>query len=378
MRDVHVVGVGMTKFGKYEHTPLAVAGRDAVLAALRDAGVDRDRIQAAYVGTVFGGSNIGQRIAKYTGMSRMPIVNVENACSSGSTAFREGWLAIASGMYDMVLVAGADKLSSGSGTLPVVSEDFEGALGVNMPAIYAMRARRYLSDYGYTPSDLGEVVVKNRRHATANPHAQFQSPVTLDEVMASRMIADPLTLFQCCPRGDGAAAAVLMSPELSRQHTRHPMRVVASQLCAGSYMSGYRNMAVPEVTVRAAHQAYEMAGLGPEDIDVAEVHDAFSISEVLYYEALQFCDFGQGVPFLKKGEATLDGRIPVNVSGGLLAKGHPPGATGIAQLTEIVWQLRGQAAGRQVANAKVGLFHCTGGGVSGYDHASASINIVAR
>ena len=378
MREVHVVGVGMTPFGKYEHTELAVLGRTAVLDALRDADVPRDRVQAAYVGTVYGGSGIGQRIAKYSGMGKMPIVNVENACASGSTAFREGWLAVASGMYDVVLVAGADKLSMGSGTLPLAAEDIEGALGINMPAVYAMRARRYMHDYDVDIEDIAAVAVKNRRHAMGNPHAQFRSAVTLEEVLASKPVADPLTLFQCCPRGDGSAAAILASADVARQFTSKSIRILATQLCSGWFKPGYRNMAVPEISVRAAKEVYEAAGVGPDDIDVAEVHDAFSISELLYYEALGFCDHGEGAALLKKGETTLGGKIPVNPSGGLLAKGHPPGATGIAQLAEIVWQLRGEARGRQVDGARTGLFHCTGGGVSGYDHVAASINIVTR
>lgn len=376
MREVHVVGVGMTKFGKYVDRALATAGRDAVLEALRDAGCPRGDVEAAFVGTVFGGSGIGQRIAKHTGMSRMPITNVENACASGSTAFREGVLAVASGQYDVVLVAGADKLSSGNGTLPVANEDFEGALGVNMPAIYAMRARAYMAKYDVGIEDIARVVVKNRRHAASNPLAQFQSEVTLEEVLTSRMVADPLTLFQCCPRGDGAAAAIICAASVSPRYTSRPIRVAATQLCSGWFMPGFRDMAIPEISVRAAKEVYEAAGLGPEDIDLAELHDAFSISEILYYEAFQFCAMGDGTRILREGETTIGGRIPVNTSGGLLAKGHPPGATGIAQLTEVVHQLRGDAGPRQVEGARTGLFHCTGGGVSGYDHAAASINIV--
>jgi benzoylsuccinyl-CoA thiolase BbsB subunit len=312
-------------------------------------------------------------------MTGMPILNFENACSSGSTALREGWLGIASGLYDRVIAVGSEKLTAlGGGTLPLAKEDLEVSGGMVMPALYAMRARRYMADFGASKEDLAKVVVKSRENASLNPYAQFTQPTTVEEVLNSRMIADPITLFQCCPTGDGAGAAVLCSMDQARKYTNHPIRIKASVLVSGKYEPGFRDMTIPEITVRASKMAYEMAAIGPEDIDVAEVHDAFSIAELLYYEALGFCGRGEAKKLINEGTTQIGGRIPVNPSGGLISKGHPVGATGLAQVAEIVWQLRGQAGGRQVKDAKVGITHCTGGGIFGLDHGACSIHILTR
>ena len=379
MREVAIIGVGMIKMGKFPDRMLSSMGREAVLLAMKDAGVQRGDIEAAYSGTLHGGSLLGQRIFKDLGMTGMPINNMENACSSGSSALREGWLGIGSGLYDMVIAVGSEKLSAlGGGTLPLEKEDLEVSQGMVMPALYAMRARRYMADFGATKEDLAKVVVKSRKNASMNPLAQLTQPTTVEEVLNSRMIADPITLFQCCPTGDGAGAAVLCSLKKARKYTRHPVLIKASVLVSGKFEPGFRDMTTPEITVRGSKLAYEMAGLDSKDIDVAEVHDAFSIAELLYYEALGFCKRGEATQLLNEGATNIDGRIPVNPSGGLISKGHPVGATGLAQLTEIVWQLRGQAGPRQVKDAKVGMTHCTGGGIYGLDHGACSIHILAR
>ncbi len=379
MREVAVIGVGMIKFGKYPERMLSSMGREAVLLAMKDAGIQRDDIEACYSGTLKGGSLLGQRILKDLGMTGMPINNMENACSSGSSALREGWLGIASGLYDMVVVVGSEKLSAlGGGTLPLEREDLEVSQGMVMPALYAMRARRYMADFGATPEHLAKVVVKSRKNASMNPLAQFRQPTTVEQVLNSRMIADPFTLFQCCPTGDGAAAAILCSMDKARQFTNRPVRIRASVLVSGKFEPGFRDMTVPEITVRASKLAYEMAGLGPKDVHVAEVHDAFSIAELLYYEALGFCAHGEAPKLLDEGATEITGPIPVNPSGGLISKGHPVGATGLAQLAEIIWQLREQAGSRQVKGAKVGLIHCTGGGICGLDHGACSMHILER
>jgi len=238
-----------------------------------------------------------------------------------------------------------------------------------------MRARRYMHDYGLTEEQLASVAVKAHKHGAKNPDAQYRNEVTLDEVMNARRIAEPFTLLHCCPSGDGASAVVIASADKARQYTTKPVRVACSEVNSGRYMTGFRDMTTPEITVRGAKQAYEEAGIGPEDVDVAEVHDAFTIAELLYYEALGFCAKGDAAKLLEDGETSLGGRIPVNPSGGLLSKGHPIGATGTAQITEVVRQLRGQCGGRQVEGAKVGLTHCTGGGISGFDHGACSIHM---
>lgn len=378
MRDVSIAGVGMIPFGKYPDRLVEELGRDAVIDAFHDCSATRDDVQETFVGSVFAGGGIGQRIAKLTGMSGMPITNIENACASGSTALRNGWLAVASGQVDVALVVGVDKLSGSSGPLIVTGGDRDAAAGLTMPALYAMRAQAYMQKYGVGIAEIAGVVVKNRANASMNSHSYFRQPVDLDAVLNSAMVAEPLTLYQCCPKVDGASAVILVAGERAKKFTDSPVRIVASQLCSGSFRPGYRDFASPEISVRAAREAYELAGLGPEDIDVAEIHDAFSISELLYYEALQFCPEGEATKFLRDGSSSLGGALPVNTSGGLIAKGHPPGATGLAQVHEVVTQLRGRAGDRQVKGARTGLVHCTGGGVSGYDHASASIHVLAR
>ena len=378
MGEVCVIGVGLTPFAKYRDRSLAEIGWPAVKQAIEDAGIEKRDIEAAYCGTALGGMMAGQRVLKMLGITGLPITNVENACSSSSTAFRQAYIAVAAGAYDMVLVLGVEKLTKfGGGTLPLEREDFEVTHGLVMPALYGMRARRYMHDYGLTEEQLAGVAVKAHRHGAKNPDAQYRNEVTVDEVMSARPIADPFTLLHCCPSGDGAAAAIVCSAKTARKYTANPIRVACSEVNSGRYMTGFRDMTSPEITVRGARQAYEEAAIGPEDVDVAEVHDAFTIAELLYYEALGFCDRGDAAGLLEDGETSLGGRIPVNPSGGLLSKGHPIGATGAAQVVEVVRQLRGTCGGRQVENARVGLTHCTGGGISGFDHGACSIHMFA-
>jgi len=379
MSGVSVVGVGMIPFGKYPDKNIADLGWPAVKAAIKDAGIEAKRIRAVYSGTARGGAMVGQRIMGRLGLAGLPIVNVENACSSSSSALRQAVIAVESGAYDVVLVIGVEKLTKfGGGTLPLDEDDWEVRLGLSMPALYAMRAQRYMHDYGVKLEDVAAVSVKNRKNGALNPDAQMRKEVSVEEVLASRMIADPFTLLQCCPTGDGAAAIILASNAVAKQIRKDAIEIRGSHLTSGRFMSGFRDMTSPEITVRGAHEAFEEAGLGPQDIDVAEVHDAFSIAELLYYEAFGFCPRGEGAELLKSGATSIGGKIPINTSGGLIAKGHPVGATGAAQVVEIVRQLRGEAGPRQVEGAKVGMTHATGGGISGFDHGACSIHIFQR
>src|SRR5258707_2282039 len=379
MNGVSVIGVGMIPFGKYPDTNITDIGWPAVKAAIKDAGIEGKRIEAVYSGTARGGAMVGQRIMGRIGLAGIPIVNVENACSSSSSALAQGVIAVGSGAYDVVLVSGVERLTKfGGGTLPLDEDDWEVRLGLSMPALYAMRAQRYMHDYGVKPEQIAGVSVKNRRNGALNPDAQMRKEVTVGEVLASRMIAEPFTLLQCCPTGDGAAAIILASDKIARQIRSDAISVRGSHLTSGRFMAGFRDMTSPEITVRGAKEAFEEAGLGPDDIDVAEVHDAFSIAELLYYEAFGFCERGEGAALLDSGATKIGGKIPINPSGGLLAKGHPVGATGAAQVVEIVRQLRGEAGARQVEGAKIGLTHATGGGISGFDHGACSIHIFQR
>jgi benzoylsuccinyl-CoA thiolase BbsB subunit len=372
-----VVGVGMTRFCRMPERSFEEIGREAVRKALADAGVDREQIQEVFCGSALTGRSIGQRVLRDLGLTGIPITNVENACSSGSTALREASAAIASERAEVVLVLGIDQLTKlGGGTIPGVETDLDPNLGMVMPALYAMRARRYLHERGATREHLAQVAVKAHKAGKHNPYAQYRNEVTVEEVLGSRMIADPLSLFMCCPTGDGAAAAIVTSGKKAASLGRRPIRIAASALQSGIYKPGFRDMVSSELTERTASKAYEGAGIGPEDVNVAEIHDAFSIAELMYYEALKFCPPGEGPALLESGATEISGNKCVNPSGGLLCRGHPVGATGIAQVCEAVWQLRGEAEDRQVANAKVALTHCTGGGITGLDHGSCAINIL--
>jgi benzoylsuccinyl-CoA thiolase BbsB subunit len=375
LREVSVIGVGMSRFAKQPEISIADLAQGPIQDALEDAGIACGQVQAAYCGSVFGGSGLGQKVLKGIGMSSIPILNVENACSSGSSAFREAWLAVASGMHDVTLAFGTDKLTAlGGGAYPL-SDDIEADQGVLMPAVYAMRARRHMMEYGTTIEQLAKIAVKNHHNSVHNPRAQYRREYTIEEVLNSRMIADPLSILHCCPSGDGAAAAVLAATEVAHDFCGKPVKVRASVLQSGLFKNDFRDMTKSDLSYRAAAAAYEMAGLGPEEIDVAEVHDAFTIGELMYYEALGFCRPGEGGRLIDEGTTEITGRIPVNPSGGLLSKGHPVGATGVAQIVEIVSQLRGNCGARQVPGARIGLTHCTGGGVAGFDHIACTIHV---
>lgn len=378
-RSVSVVGTGIVKFGKHRELTVPELARPAVMNALREAQVSQKDIQAIYSGAAISGWMAGQRVARETGMSGVPIINCENACSSSATAFREAWIAVACGMADYVLVLGVEQLTRlGGGTLPLDQEDIEVSNGMVMPGLYAMRAQRYMNDFGATVEDLASVAVKARRHGSLNPDAQICTETTVEEVLGSRRIADPLTLLQCCPTGDGAAALVLCPTDRAPKHNSKPIKVLGSHLASGKYIPGFRDMTIPEITVRCSRELYEETGVGPEDLDVVECHDAFTIAELLYYEALGLCERGNAPKLLHDGTTSLGGRVPVNPSGGLLSKGHPVGASGAAQMVEIVRQLQGRCGQRQVADAKIGLTHVTGGGTYGFDHGACAIHLFGR
>jgi benzoylsuccinyl-CoA thiolase BbsB subunit len=379
VREVCVAGIGMIRFGRYADRSIEDLGREALLHALTDAGVGRRQIQETFCGTGYGGALLGQRILRDLGMTGMPITNVENACSSGTSALREAVAAVSMGRTDVALVLGVDKLTRfGGGTIPLELTDIEAGEGMVMPALYAMRARRYMYEYGATRRHLAMVSVKAHKNGSLNPHAQYQTTVTLEQVLGSRVIADPLTMYMCCPTGDGAAAAVITTVDKAKQLGKPPIKIIASVLQSGLFKTGPRDLTFSELTGRTARLAYEQAGIRPKDVSVAEVHDAFAIAELMYYEGLGFCEKGEAKELVERGETEINGRIPVNPSGGLKTRGHPVGATGVAQVCEVVWQLRGEAGARQVPKANVAITHCTGGGIAGLDHGACSIHIFQK
>ncbi|MFM0283825.1 thiolase family protein [Paraburkholderia sediminicola] len=379
MSEAYLVGAAMIPMGKYRDSSYPGLAVPAVLNALRSAGVDPREIDAVVCGHAFGGMLTGQRIVKEIGIGSIPVTNVDNACSGGATALHLAWKDIQADRHDIVLVIGVDKLTQfGGGTLPLVAEDPEVQNGMVMPALYAMRARRYLYERRATSADLAAVSVKARRHGTRNPYAQFRSEVSVDEVLKSRPIADPLTLLQCCPTGDGAAAVLMVSERVRKRLDIPVVRIAASVLHSGQVTSGFRDMLRPEITFHCAADAYEMAGFGAQDLDVVELHDAFTIAELVYYEALGLCEPGASADYIRRGRTTYGGDVVVNPSGGLLSKGHPVGASGVAQAVEIYWQLTGQAGDRQVPNARRGLSHVTGGGIAGLDHGACTVHCYER
>lgn len=374
-----ILGVGMTEFGKHKGRSFSSLGEEAVLAALADANVTLSDIEAIYCGNVLGGMLPGQRVMRGFGASDLPIINVENACASAGTALHLATRAVETGQYQTVLALGIEQLSVlGGGLLPQDSEDIEVREGATLPAAYAMRANRYMYEYQLTREQLALVSVKSHKNAAHNRYAHFNQPWTVDDVVNSKMIADPLTLFMCCPNSDGAAAAVVTCEREAKKTIKDPVTIAASILVSGHFNPGLRDLTRPETTLVAAQKAYEKAGLGPEDLDVVECHDAFAIAELLYYEALGLTEAGGGAELLESGATEITGRIPVNPSGGLLARGHPIGATGLAQIAEAFWQLTGRAGPRQIANVNTALTHVTGGGISGYDNGACTIHILRR
>ncbi|MGW3312949.1 thiolase family protein [Streptomyces sp. NPDC001073] len=375
--NVFVVSAAMIPFGKHRTSSYVGLAVSPLVDALRGAGIEKSDVDAVYVGHSYGGMMTGQRITKEIGLGTVPTVNVDNACSSGATAVHEASTAIAQGLIDVAVVIGVEKLTQfGGGTLPLSPEDREVKQGLVMPAVYAMRATRYLHETEATPEDLALVSVKARKHGALNPFAQFRKEVTVEEVLTARPVADPLTLLMCCPTGDGAAVVVLASERArERLNTPRGMRVAASVLHSGQVAEGYRDMTKPEISYESARDAYAQAGIGPEDLDMVELHDAFSIAELVYYEAFGLTGKHSAVGLLRDGRTTFGGDVVVNPSGGLLAKGHPVGASGVAQIAEAYWQLTGQAGARQIDDARWALTHVTGGGTAGLDHGACTIHI---
>lgn len=388
MREVAVIGIGMHPFGKFINKSLKDLGRTAVWAAIQDAGVTPKDIQVAYVGNAMAGLITGQEcvrgqlILRDAGIGGIPITNVENACASSSTAFRECWIAVGSGLYDVGLALGVEKLfcNNTPKSIRAMSSasdvELEASMGMQFTSLYAMNIRKYMKEYDVSVEHLARVVVKNSKNGSLNPYAQFRKPLSLEEVLNSPVIADPLRLYMCSSMSDGAAAAILCAKEVAHKFTSKPLvTVAASAMRSGMFRPPDSD--TPDSVTLTCRQAYEMAGVGPEDIDVTEVHDAMSPAELISYEELGFCAPGQGKELIDQGRTEITGDMPVNPSGGLAARGHPVGATGIAQIAEIVWQLRGECGPRQVREPKVGLAQNSGGRVEG-DAGAVTIHILTR
>jgi acetyl-CoA C-acetyltransferase len=373
LRPVAVRGVGMTTFGRQPAETDRSLAEIAVHRALVDADLDPAAIEAAWLGNVTGGQlggqmcALGQLALRPFGLGGLPVTRVENACASGSVAVRSAYLAVATGQADVALAFGAEHMTNAP--TPLTIEVLAGAsdlqaearFGVTFPGVFGMIARRHMDRFGTTPEQLAAVTVKNHRNGALNPIAQFDAPVTVEDVLAARRIATPLGLLDCCGISDGAAAVIVVADDLARPGDP---RIVASAQTSSEY-EPFGDMTSFALTRRAAEQAYAQAGLTADDIDLAEVHDCFSIAEILHTEDLGFCAKGDGGSYVEDGRSALDGDVAVNPSGGLGARGHPVGATGCAQIGEAVLQLRGDAGDRQVAGARIALTHTLGAFVHG-------------
>lgn len=388
MRDVLIAGTGMTRFAKHPDRGVRSLSEEAVGDAFTDASITADDVDMVFFsnatsGLVTGQEMIrGQSALRHTGLLGKPIINTENACASATTAMYLAWMAVRGGACDVALAVGAEKM-----THPDKARTFA-ALGAARDLdeiqtadddptrspfmdIYALKARQFMEDTGATAEDFAEISVKSHWFGARNPRAQYRTEVSAEEVLASREIAEPLTLLMCSPVGDGAAAVVFVSDDYARRHgVADPVRVRTVSLTSG--MPGGTS-----ASSRAIAQAYEDAGVDPLDIDVAEVHDAAAPAEIIAYEELRLCAPGDGVKLLRDGETALGGRVPVNTSGGLISKGHPVGASGCAQVVQITEQLRGRSGERQVEGARLGITH-NGGGSLGTDAAAFGVTILEK
>jgi acetyl-CoA C-acetyltransferase/acetyl-CoA acyltransferase len=371
MRRVAVIGVGTTKFGKHDRTSgelFAEAAGDAI----RDADVAPSAIQALYYGNVTGGEgekqlHMGPLAATLLGIPTVPTTRFENACATSHAAFRHAVMEIAAGISDVVMVGGAERVlniptDAATEYFAYCSDaSWEQTVGLTFPGVFALVARAHMDKHGTTEEQMAHVAVKNHRHGALNPKAQFRKEITVDMVLNSAYVADPLKLLDCCPFTDGGAAVVLAAEEVARQRPR-AVWVLASQAASDTmFIHEKRDLSRVMATERAAAAAYRQAGKNPADVDVVELHDCFTIAEIVATEGLGFFEPGSGGTAAEKGWTSLGGKIPINPSGGLKAKGHPIGATGAAQIAEITTQLRGEAGARQVEGARTGLTHTLGG-----------------
>ncbi|MGB7238550.1 MAG: thiolase family protein [Rhodococcus sp. (in: high G+C Gram-positive bacteria)] len=389
MRDVVIAGVGMTKFGKQIDRSYASLVKEATGEALKDAGCGVQAVQAVYyantgAGLMYGQESVrGQHATRGTGLEGVPLINIENACASGSTALNQAWLAVASGHVDVAIAIGAEKLTHADKArsfsvmtsaldqtrLDEIRADLPGGSGSVFMDIYARFATLYADRTDATAEDFAQVAVKNHAHGALNAKAQYGGHVTVEEVLQGRHISGPLTLLMCAPMSDGAAVTVVTTPELAAKWNADSVKLLATVVSSG----------VPgtygELVVDTASRAYAMADVGPADIDVVECHDAASPAELIVSEELGLCATGDGVKLLRDGITTLGGKLPINPSGGLGSKGHPIGATGLAQIVELTDQLRGRCGSRQVEKARTGLAENAGGYI-GPDAAVATVTIL--
>ncbi len=367
MEKVCVIGAGSTKYGKLQDSITDIAVQASV-EAIENAGIGPKEIQAGYISNVFGIADkqvhLGPVIMSNLGISEVPSLSIESACGSGSVSFREAYANVAAGFYDAVLATGVEKVTH-TGTewtttyFSYCSDFFyEGGAGASFPGLFASMARAYLAEFKATEEDLAMVAVKNHDNGLLNPKAHLRKKITIDDVMKSAVVANPLKLYDCCPFSDGASAVILCNEKFAKEHTKNYIQVIGSGRGGSpAALQGREHITTIPSTRIAAQAAYKMAGVTPKDIDFAEVHDCFTIAELVDIEDLGFFEKGKAVEAVRQGMTKLNGAIPINPSGGLKSKGHPIGATGIGQVCEVFDQLTGKAGERTVKDAKIGLTH---------------------
>lgn len=383
-REVYIAGVGETTFGKHKMDYDAL-GRQAAFQALRDSNIGQPgMVQSAYVGNATNGIVTGQTVFKDLGMcGSMPIINVESACSAGGMSVYSAVKDVAVGLADISIAVGCENhtlhRATGAAFSPAMN-DIETVHGAVMTGKYAMRAKRYMYETGATIEDLALITVKNRTHATGNPHAWFKGKIAVEDVVNSRMIADPLTLQQCCGISDGAGAVVVCSAgAVKKLGLEKPVRVAGAVVTSGPYHNRPRDITGDDITEMSAEALYRESGIGPEEVDIIELHDAFTIAELLYYECLGLVPKGEGLRFLRDGQSTYGGSCVVSPRGGMLSYGHPIGASGTAMVASCVKQLREMCPGYQVdPTPRVAMTHVTGGGLSGTEHAACTMLMLVR
>jgi acetyl-CoA acetyltransferase len=376
----HILGVGMTRFARQPQRTVEELAHEAILAAVDDAGIELRDIQVAFVGSALLGDGIGQKILKDLGVCGLPINNVVNACASGTNAMHEATMWIRAGACDLALAVGVESLSrSLHGSLvPLPEEDLAGGHGLSLPALYAIKAQRYMAEYGATARDFAAVSSQARANGSLNPYAMFQLPLTIEEVLNSGFVAEPITKFMCCANADGASAVIVGSSSAARKVARKTVEIAGSAMVSGLLRDRVEQWS-DHGAERAAKAAFAAAGIGPEDVAVAEVQDPFSVATVMYAEDLGLAPRGEGAKRFAAGEyQNGKGRTAVNATGGILARGHPLAATGLAQVHDLVRQLRGEAGPCQVHDPKVALQFNNGGTVMDVEATAFFVNVLKR
>ena len=376
MRSISVIGIGETKFGKLDNYSIRDLINEAGNKAIEDAGIEKEKIEALYFSNFNGSywstqSHMGALVSETLGLGHIPTLRAEGACASGTLALRQGWMAIALGLYDVVLVGGAEKMTHQ--TTPIVTTGLASAAdlksevsnGATFPSLFAMMANRYFHEYGNIRDEMAICAVQNHENACLNPHAQMHKKITIDKVKQGVPVADPLTIYDCSLVSDGSVFLVLAATDVVKSICKTKKRLVeivgTGHAGDAISISGKSSLTTLYATINAAKEAYKMAGVKPLDVDFAEVHDCFTITQIINIEDLGFFEKGKGAKGVADGRTARDGIIPINVSGGLKAKGHPIGATGLSMIYEIVTQMRGEAGERQLKNVDIGLTHNLGG-----------------